>query len=94
LSVWPFDPVKRAPTKAIRQHAGERARRLRSAHSYRFVLLMIVISVAFIGLAPDTDWSRSIVVVLQSATLFVALWTSGRAQASSSSVSRCWRPSA
>ena len=38
---------------------------------------MIVISVAFIGVAPDTEWSRSIVVVLQSATLFVALWTSG-----------------
>jgi hypothetical protein len=38
---------------------------------------MILISVVFIGIAPDTDWSRSIVVVIQSATLFVALWTSG-----------------
>jgi Ion channel len=69
--------VKRAPAKAIRQHAGARTSRLRAAHSYRFVLLMIFISFAFIALAPDTDWSRSIVVFIQSATLVVALWTSG-----------------
>jgi len=38
---------------------------------------MIVIVFAFTATAPDTDWTRSITVFLQSATLVVALWTSG-----------------
>jgi Ion channel len=54
-----------------------RVSRLRSAHSYRFVLLLILASFIFIALAPEADWTRSIVVFLQSATLVVALWTSG-----------------
>ncbi len=38
---------------------------------------MIVIVFAFTATAPETDWTRSIIVFLQSATLVVALWTSG-----------------
>jgi hypothetical protein len=54
-----------------------RVSRLRSAHSYRFVLLLILASFIFIALAPEADWTRSVVVFLQSATLVVSLWTSG-----------------
>ena len=38
---------------------------------------MIVIVFAFTATAPDTNWTRSILVFLQSAALVVALWTSG-----------------
>lgn len=55
----------------------ERVGRLRASHSYRYVLLAIVIVFAFAATAPDTDWARSLIVFLQSATLVVALWTSG-----------------
>jgi hypothetical protein len=52
-------------------------RRLRASHSYRYVLLSIIVVFAFAATAPDTSWARSVVVFLQSATLVVALWTSG-----------------
>jgi len=51
--------------------------RLRASHSYRYVLMMIVVVFAFTATAPDTNWTRSVIVFLQSATLVVALWTSG-----------------
>jgi hypothetical protein len=51
--------------------------RLRASHSYRYVLLMIIVVFAFMATAPDTDWARIVIVLLQSATLVVALWTSG-----------------
>lgn len=38
---------------------------------------MIVVVFAFAATAPDTDWARIVIVFLQSATLVVALWTSG-----------------
>jgi len=39
--------------------------------------MMIVVVFAFTATAPDTNWTRSVIVFLQSATLVVALWTSG-----------------
>lgn len=51
--------------------------RLRASHSYRYVLLMIIVVFAFMATAPDTDWARIVIVLLQSTTLVVALWTSG-----------------
>ena len=56
---------------------GERLSRLRASHTYRYVLLMIVVVFAFMATAPDTEWARSLIVFLQSATLVMALWTSG-----------------
>jgi hypothetical protein len=41
------------------------------------VLLMIFVMFAFAATAPDTNWARSVLVFIQSATLVVALWTSG-----------------
>jgi len=51
--------------------------RLRASHSYRYVLVMIIVVFAFMATAPDTDWARIVIVLLQSTTLVVALWTSG-----------------
>ena len=60
-----------------RRLRSERVSRLRASHSYRYVLLMIVVVFAFMATAPDTEWARSVIVFLQSATLVMALWTSG-----------------
>jgi Ion channel len=56
---------------------GSRVARLRATHTYRFVLLVIAASFAFAAAAPDTAWARSVLVLIQAATLLVALWTSG-----------------
>jgi voltage-gated potassium channel len=56
--------------------------RLRASHSYGFVLLLIVASFVFTAAASgDETWIRSVLVLLQSATLVVALWTSGLGRA-------------
>jgi Ion channel len=54
-----------------------RVERLRAAHSYRSVLFLVVASFVFAAAAPDESWTQSVVVLAQSATLAVALWTSG-----------------
>jgi hypothetical protein len=51
--------------------------RLRASHSYRWVLIMILISFAFAATAPNSNWGRAVFIFSQSATLVVALWTSG-----------------
>jgi hypothetical protein len=64
-------------TSSQRRLHSERVSRLRASHSYRYVLLAILIVFAFAATAPDTNWARSLIVFLQSGTLVVALWTSG-----------------
>ena len=52
--------------------------RLRASHSYGFVLLLILASFLFTASGPDGEsWGQSVLVLLQSATLVAALWTSG-----------------
>ncbi|HZE28638.1 MAG TPA: potassium channel family protein [Gaiellaceae bacterium] len=60
-----------------------RVARLRAAHSYGLVLGLIIAIFVFTSVAPDSDWADSTLVLLQSLTLVVALWTSGLAQADS-----------
>jgi hypothetical protein len=55
----------------------------RASHSYGWVLLLIGVSFVFAATAPDGSWSTSTLVILQSATLVVALWTSGLSRAGS-----------
>jgi hypothetical protein len=63
-------------------YPGERMVRLRASHSYGFVLLLILASFAFIAAGPeDATWGQSVLVLMQSATLVVALWTSGLGRA-------------
>jgi hypothetical protein len=59
-------------------YPGERMGRLRASHSYGFVLALIVASFLFTAAGPDAGtWGQSVLVLLQSATLIAALWTSG-----------------
>jgi hypothetical protein len=60
----------------VNQGFAASASRLRSSHSYAFVLLVILVGFAFLATAPDAPWARGVVVLIEAATLFVALWTS------------------
>jgi hypothetical protein len=56
---------------------GSRVARLRSSHSYGFVLVVVLCSVFFVALAPDGRVAATAIVLIESATLVTALWTSG-----------------
>jgi hypothetical protein len=56
---------------------GVRVARLRASHSYGFVLALVFATFVFSAAAPDESWTQSVVILLQAATLSVALWTSG-----------------
>src|SRR5436305_14232210 len=60
-----------------------RVARLRAAHSYRTVLILIVAAFAFVSLAGDATWTAGVLLVLEAATLAVAVWTSGVNRATS-----------
>jgi hypothetical protein len=52
--------------------------RLRASHSYGFVLLLIFVSFVFTAAGQDNaTWGQGVLVLIQTATLVVALWTSG-----------------
>ena len=55
----------------------------RASHSFGYVLLAIGVTFLFAATAPDGAWSTSTLVLLESGTLIVALWTSGLASAGS-----------
>jgi hypothetical protein len=69
-----------------RWRPGSKVQRIRSGHDYFAVLGMIIVSFVFIALAPNADWSGSVAVILQAATLLTALWTSGRVRIASANV--------
>jgi hypothetical protein len=54
----------------------DRLLRLRASRSYAFVLLLVVIGFVFAASAPEERWAHAVLILLQSATLLVALWTS------------------
>jgi Ion channel len=60
-----------------------RVARLRAAHSYRSVFLLILITFVFISLAGDGTWTGSVLLLLGCGMLATALWTSGFARAGS-----------
>ncbi len=51
-------------------------RRLEASHSYGLLLGMILVALLFQASAPDTRWTRVVIVLLQAAILLLALWTS------------------
>ena len=53
--------------------------RLRAGRSFALVLLMVAASLVFAAVAPDGNWSGSVLLLLQTATLVVTLWTAGLA---------------
>jgi hypothetical protein len=54
-----------------------RVSRLRASHSYGFVLVVVLCSVVFASIAPDGPVASTIQVLIEAATLVIALWTSG-----------------
>lgn len=56
---------------------GRRVDRLKASRSYGFVLVLVLTMIAVLAASPDSRWSWSAFVLLQAATLLVALWTSG-----------------
>lgn len=54
-----------------------RVARLRAAHSYRHVLLMIGVVLIFTAIAGDATWTAAVLLLLMALTLAVAVWTSG-----------------
>jgi hypothetical protein len=59
-------------TGAVHAHA----RALRASHRYFAVLLLVIASFLFAAFAPAASWSRGVLLLIESATLTVALWTS------------------
>jgi hypothetical protein len=53
--------------------------RLKASKSYALVLAMIVASFIFAAVAPDANWSASTLLLIETATLVIALWTAGLA---------------
>ncbi len=68
---------------ARRRPVRSRVSRLRAAHSYSTVLVLILATFLFASLAGDEPWTVSVLLLLQAATLGMALWTSGLAKADS-----------
>jgi len=60
-----------------------RVARLRASHSYRIVLVMIAAAFVFVSLAGDATWTATVLLLLESATLAAAVWTSGVVRADS-----------
>jgi hypothetical protein len=58
---------------------GTRMQRLKASKSYAIVLAMIIASFIFAAVAPDANWSGSTLLLLETATLVIALWTAGLA---------------
>jgi hypothetical protein len=51
--------------------------RMRASHSYWAVLGAIFVGFFLAALTPDRPWATSLIVLVQSATLLVAIWTAG-----------------
>jgi Ion channel len=51
--------------------------RMRATHSYWAVLGAIFVCFFLAALLPNTAWALSLIVLVQSATLLVAIWTAG-----------------
>jgi len=56
---------------------GSRVSRVRASHTYRFVLLLIFLTFVFIMAAPDKTWAQSVLGLLLTGILILAIWTSG-----------------
>lgn len=54
-----------------------RLQRIRATHSYWAVLGAIFVCFFLAALLPNTDWALSLIVLVQSGTLLVAIWTAG-----------------
>jgi voltage-gated potassium channel len=66
-----------------KRRLGWRLAHRRASQTFGTVLVLIGMSFVFAASAPDSAWSASVLVLLESLTLIAALWTSGVARADS-----------
>jgi voltage-gated potassium channel len=64
----------RAPWKP-----GSRIRRIGGSHSYGILLPLILITFVFTASAPDEEWARDVLLLVETALFATALWASGLA---------------
>jgi hypothetical protein len=55
----------------------ERLARMRANHSYWAVLGAIFVGFFLAALLPDSAWATSLIVLVESATMLIAIWTAG-----------------
>lgn len=55
----------------------QRIERMRATHSYWAVLAAIFVVFFLAALLPDAPWATSVIVLFQSVTLLIAIWTAG-----------------
>jgi hypothetical protein len=78
------DETLMAAARRVRRHQiRARVARLHATHSYRVVLVLIAAAFVLSSLAGDAAWTAAVLLVLESATLAAAVWTSGLARADS-----------
>jgi hypothetical protein len=78
------DETLMAAARRVRRHQiRARVARLHATHSYRVVLVLIAGAFVLSSLAGDAAWTAAVLLVLESATLAAAVWTSGLARADS-----------
>ena len=68
---------------SLQRRLGWRVARRRASRTFGVVLALIFVSFVFAASAPDSPWTVSVLVLLQSLTLVAAFWTSGLARADS-----------
>lgn len=61
-------------------HFGSRMSRVRASHSFGLVLALIVATFMFAAIAPDGAWASGVLLLLETFTFAVALWTTGVAR--------------
>jgi hypothetical protein len=58
---------------------GSRRKRRRATHTYAFVLIQFAVTYVWIVAAPDESWAGAVLILVESATLVLAIWASGLA---------------
>ncbi|HEX7309856.1 MAG TPA: potassium channel family protein [Gaiellaceae bacterium] len=59
---------------------GSRVERVRASRSFGLVLVLIVASFVFAAVAPDGAWASGLLLLVETCTFAVALWTTGVAR--------------
>ena len=56
---------------------GSRIERVRAGHSFGLVMLLTVGAFVFAAVSPDAAWASGVLLLTQTVTFVVALWTTG-----------------
>jgi hypothetical protein len=73
-------PADTAAVNVSGWRLGSRMERVRAGHSFGLVMLLIVGSFVFTAVSPDATWASGVLLLTQTVTFAVALWTAGVAR--------------